>query len=193
MIAEKGGNCYLGTSLTGSPTMTTQRIETLMTGSDIFSSANIIKTFLSSKLGIDNIPSQLLSANKSSIVFGDDTWIKLFDFSSNKVCENTYDIQDYDSCDANVYKYLSEAAITHRLPNREVKHKYDFLVGHFLAIDHIGHATSSITDKQIDVKLNQISSFLKHLIKIMDDETILIVTGDHGMRADGNHGGTSKE
>lgn len=62
----------------GNPTMTTQRVESLMTGSEIFSSANIFKSFFASKLQTDNIISQLNSDNKTSVIFGDDTWAKLF-------------------------------------------------------------------------------------------------------------------
>jgi phosphatidylinositol glycan class O len=67
------------------------------------------------------------------------------------------------------------------------------LIGHFLSIDHIGHATSSITSPKIASKLTQISTFLKHLVNIMENDTMIIITGDHGMRSDGNHGGSSKE
>ena len=83
----------------GNPTMTTQRIESLMTGSNFFSSGNILSTFLASKIKIDNIITQLNIKNKTSIIFGDDTWIKLFDFNASNVCQNTYDVNDIDGCD----------------------------------------------------------------------------------------------
>lgn len=74
---------FLAKSKVGNPTMTTQRIESLMTGSEIFSSGNILKTFLASKVEVDNLISQLASHNKSSIIFGDNTWVKLFDFTNS--------------------------------------------------------------------------------------------------------------
>ena len=38
------------------------------------------------------------------------------------------------------------------------------------------------------------SQFIRKVIARMDGNTVLIVTGDHGMRDDGNHGGaTSSE
>ncbi len=52
-----------------------------MTGSEVFSSASIIETFLSSKIALDNIITQISIKGERSIIFGDDTWIKLFNFS----------------------------------------------------------------------------------------------------------------
>lgn len=90
----------------GNPTMTTQRVESLMTGSEIFSSANIFKSFFASKLQTDNIISQLNLQNKTSIIFGDDTWAKLFEFTAEKTCVNTYNVHDYDSCDKLIYENM---------------------------------------------------------------------------------------
>lgn len=74
--------------------MTTQRIESLMTGSEIFSSGNILKTFLASKVDADNLITQLNFDNKSSAIFGDNTWVKLFNFTTSEVCVNTFDVHD---------------------------------------------------------------------------------------------------
>lgn len=73
------------------------------------------------------------------------------------------------------------------------KKSYDLLVGHFLALDHIGHATSSITDNAMNIKMRDISAFIELLIEKMDKKTMILVTGDHGMREDGNHGGSTVE
>ena len=85
------------------PTMTTQRIESLMTGSEIFSTANIIDSFFSSKVHVDNIVSQLTLHKKSSLAIGDDTWAKLFSFTSEIPCKTTFDIWDWDTCDQLIY------------------------------------------------------------------------------------------
>ena len=77
---------YIGKSTVGNPTMTTQRIESLMTGSEIFSSGNILKTFLASKVDADNLIDQLNQVNKSSAVLGDNTWVKLFGFTDEEIC-----------------------------------------------------------------------------------------------------------
>lgn len=71
--------------------------------------------------------------------------------------------------------------------------KYQMVIGHFLGLDHIGHTFSSVSTAQTTYKLNEISGFLDKVVEAMDDRTVLLVLGDHGMKSDGNHGGSSKE
>ena len=65
----------------GNPTMTDQRIEALMTGSELFSSANLVRTFMDSKVSTDNIISQLARHSKTSSGFGNLNWNKNFNFT----------------------------------------------------------------------------------------------------------------
>lgn len=65
------------------------------------------------------------------------------------------------------------------------------MVAHFLALDHIGHSKGRISDDIMFEKMKSISNFLEEVAQKMDNQTILFVTGDHGMRDDGNHGGSS--
>lgn len=74
---------FLAKCRVGNPTMTTQRIESLMTGSEIFSSTTILKSFFASRTSTDNIVHQLNLQDRSSFVMGDDTWIKLFSFTAS--------------------------------------------------------------------------------------------------------------
>jgi GPI ethanolamine phosphate transferase 3 subunit O len=69
---------------------------------------------------------------------------------------------------------------------------YDFIVSHFLALDHIGHSTSTIHSEIMDLKIKKISAFMERIMREMDNDTVLFVTGDHGMREDGNHGGSTE-
>jgi phosphatidylinositol glycan class O len=39
--------------------------------------------------------------------------------------------------------------------------------------------------------MEHISLYLDHLMEIAAEDTMFIITGDHGMREDGNHGGNS--
>lgn len=72
-----------------------------MTGSEIFTSTNILDMFLSSKTKADNLIDQIYRKKKRVKVFGDDTWTKLFSFAQEdtKVCDSTFNIRDYDGCD----------------------------------------------------------------------------------------------
>ncbi len=64
--------------------------------------------FLSQKKKTDNLINQLKRANKTVKVFGDDTWVKLFEFpeGSQFVCDSTFNIRDYDGCDELIYENL---------------------------------------------------------------------------------------
>ena len=42
-------------------------------------------------------------------------------------------------------------------------------------------------------KMKKISSYLEYISKVVSYDTMILVTGDHGMRKDGNHGGSTKE
>ena len=70
-----------------------------MTGSEIFSIVNILRTFEAKKVETDNLIWQLTKNNKISSAFGDNTWTTLFDFSRSAVCNNSFDIHDIDTCD----------------------------------------------------------------------------------------------
>ena len=71
------------------------------------------------------------------------------------------------------------------------KATYQLVIAHLLGIDHVGHSTSSLTAPSMEVKIKEFSRYLGHIFDQSAEETMFIVTGDHGMRADGNHGGTS--
>ena len=51
-------------------------------------------------------------------------------------------------------------------------------MGHTFGPDHPVMAT----------KMNQMNSVLGDIIKLIDNDTILFIMGDHGMTQDGNHG-----
>ena len=62
------------------------------------------------------------------------------------------------------------------------------MLGHILGVDHAGH-TFAAAHKEIERKLNDTEKMIVDIINEMDDETTLLVFGDHGMTDDGNHGG----
>jgi hypothetical protein len=62
--------------------------------------------------------------------------VKLFEVTASKICTNTYNVHDYDSCDKTIYDFMMKRMLE---PTG-----YDFIVAHFLALDHVGHSTSTI-------------------------------------------------
>lgn len=66
------------------------------------------------------------------------------------------------------------------------------IIAHFLVLDHIGHSTSSTNDPNFGVMKLKLSEYIESLLNNMKSHDVLLITGDHGMRDDGNHGGSSK-
>jgi predicted AlkP superfamily pyrophosphatase or phosphodiesterase len=86
-------NSRLVQMVANSPTMTAERIQAMMTGTEL-SQPSVLANFMSSKLQTDNIINKV----NSSLLLGDDTWDKLFNFSKVITCRS-FDVADIDSCD----------------------------------------------------------------------------------------------
>lgn len=62
---------------------------------------------------------------------------------------------------------------------------------HFLGLDHIGHVLGA-HNSEIDEKLQKYDKIIEHLHnKLATSKSIIFITGDHGMRDAGGHGGSS--
>ena len=75
----------------------------------------------------------------------------------------------------------------------EVKNASDWslLIGHMLGVDHCGHTFGSLTP-HIGRKLSEIDDFIDEVIDTVDNDTIVLAFGDHGMTISGDHGGESE-
>lgn len=78
------------------------------------------------------------------------------------------------------------------MPNELKKRDWDLLIAHFLGVDHCGHKHGPL-HHEMGRKLTEMNSVIKQLVKTIDDDTVLLVIGDHGMTATGDHGGASKD
>ena len=69
------------------------------------------------------------------------------------MCDSTFNIRDYDACDELIYENLhrfvkmdpKDGNSNRKKANPENSRNDSLLIAHFLALDHIGHSTSSIT------------------------------------------------
>ena len=115
---------------------------------------------------------------------GDDTWISVFPdtFETNMTFP-------YDSFNVEDLHTVDDGVIKHLFPLLEDPSKpFDFLIGHFLGLDHVGHRVGP-DHPSMKAKLQQMNDVLIHVVEKLDDETLLIVLGDHGMDRSGDHGG----
>ncbi|KAG7728759.1 hypothetical protein KL933_001992 [Ogataea haglerorum] len=169
------------------PTTTLQRLKGLTTGSlPTFVDAG--SNFDGDTIEEDNWVSQLRDHGKNVAFVGDDTWTALFSpfLHSNM----TYPYPSLNVWDLHT---VDNGVIEHLFPmmhNRS--HEWDVLIGHFLGVDHCGHRYGP-RHYAMKQKLNQMNNLIDQVISLLDDDTLLVVFGDHGMDYTGNHGGESKD
>ena len=95
----------------------------------------------------------------------------------------------YDSFNVEDLHTVDEGVIKHLFPLLEDPLKpFDFLIGHFLGVDHVGHRVGP-DHPSMKAKLQQMNNVLTRVVEKMDGDTLLIVLGDHGMDRSGDHGG----
>lgn len=115
---------------------------------------------------------------------GDDTWMSIFPQSF--VPNMTF---PYDSFNVEDLHTVDDGVIKHLFPLLEDTTKpFDFLVGHFLGVDHVGHRVGP-DHPGMKAKLEQMNQVLTRVVDLLDDDTLLVLLGDHGMDRSGDHGG----
>ncbi|GAB1201864.1 hypothetical protein APSETT445_000456 [Aspergillus pseudonomiae] len=179
-------NAVLFPFIADPPTTTLQRLKGLMTGTlptFIEAGAN----FAGSAVLEDNLVTQLHKAGKRLVHLGDDTWTKLFPNHFLPNLSRAYDsflVADLHTVDKGVEEHLMPL-INHR------QDEWDVIFGHFLGVDHAGHrfgpAHSEMTNK-----LKEMDRVIREVVNSIDENTLLVVLGDHGMDEHGNHGGETE-
>ncbi len=166
------------------PTTTMQRIKGITTGSlPTFVDAGA--NFASTAIEEDSLISQLVAANKTLALMGDDTWVNLF--------PNSFELaHPYDSFNVEDLHGVDNGVIEHLIPYLHPSNssKWDILIGHFLGVDHVGHRVGPERET-MRIKLKQMNDVLRDVVNLLDEDTVLVVMGDHGMDSKGNHGGDS--
>nr|XP_021527208.1 GPI ethanolamine phosphate transferase 3 isoform X3 [Aotus nancymaae] len=69
--------------------------------------------------------------------------------------------------------------------------EWDVLIAHFLGVDHCGHKHGP-HHPEMAKKLSQMDQVIQGLVEHLENDTLLVVAGDHGMTTNGDHGGDSE-
>lgn len=165
------------------PTTTMQRLKGITTGS-LPTFVDVGSNFATPEINEDNIVDQLRSQKKNVVFMGDDTWVGLFpDRFLRQFAYPSFNVWDLDTVDNGIKKHI----------NHEIqKTDWHLLVAHFLGVDHCGHRFGPM-HVEMSRKLKEMNEVIRNVVKIMDDSTMLFVIGDHGMTANGDHGGDSED
>lgn len=168
------------------PTVTMPRIKAIMAGITP-NFMDILYNINASHFGEDNFIEQAKVAGKKILFFGDDTWLHMFPREYFLRAKETFSFfaTDYIQVDTNVTDSL--------LPELDKLNEWDMMILHYLGLDHIGHTFDAFSDL-LPPKLTQMDNVVKVIMEKLTtsrDNYLVVVTGDHGMTDDGNHGGSS--
>lgn len=189
---DKPRNALLTKFLADPPTTTLQRLKGLTTGSlPTFVDAG--SNFAGEAITEDNLILQLGKASKRIAFVGDDTWQALFPQAFVPELNHPFEslnVWDLDTVDDGVYHHLldpDQGFLTDR-----IKPKWDIVIAHALGVDHAGHRYGP-NHPETTRKLLQMNDWVEEIIQAIDDDTLLVIMGDHGMNPQGDHGGDSVE
>ncbi|ESZ94225.1 hypothetical protein SBOR_5359 [Sclerotinia borealis F-4128] len=181
-------NAFLLPFIADPPTTTLQRLKGLTTGTlPTFVDAG--SNFAGTAIEEDNLLSQLKDAGKKIVHLGDDTWTALFPGYFEPNISRAYDslnVWDLHTVDNGVTEHIMP------LLEKEKKTEWDVMFAHYLGVDHAGHRYGP-NHQAMTSKLQQMDTLIRGLVEKLDDDTLLVVMGDHGMDSKGDHGGESDD
>ncbi|KAG9716695.1 hypothetical protein KCU59_g19277, partial [Aureobasidium melanogenum] len=181
-------NAFLLPFIADPPTTTLQRLKGLTTGTlPTFIDAG--SNFAGTAIDEDNLVAQLKAAGKRIVHLGDDTWHSLFPGYFDPELTRAYDsfnVWDLHTVDNGVNDHIFP------LLHPSNTSSWDVIFGHYLGVDHAGHRYGP-DHPAMASKLQEMNSVFERMIAALDDKTLLVVMGDHGMDAKGDHGGESDD
>ncbi|KAL7017327.1 hypothetical protein ACKWTF_010317 [Chironomus riparius] len=166
------------------PTTTLQRLKGITTGS-LPTFIDMGSNFATPEINEDNIIDQMVANNLTVVFAGDNTWTELFPKRFKRsYAYPSFNIHDLDSVDNAIMKIL---------PTELKKPDWDVIITHFLGVDHCGHKHGAL-HHEMSRKLTEMNDMIKMLAESIDDDTTLLVFGDHGMTLpSGDHGGATSD
>ncbi|KOC15507.1 GPI ethanolamine phosphate transferase 2 [Aspergillus flavus AF70] len=179
------------TAYASAPTVTMPRLKAITTGSvpsflDVI--LNIAEADTSSTLmHQDTWLAQLKAKGGKLVMYGDDTWLKLFPGMFHRADGTTsFFVSDFTEVDNNV---------TRHIPNELLQDDWSAFIMHYLGLDHIGHKAGPNSPYMI-TKQHEMDSVVSMVYTALEQEkhlktTLFVLCGDHGMNEAGNHGGSS--
>ncbi|MCJ1306288.1 mannose-ethanolamine phosphotransferase gpi13, partial [Hypocenomyce scalaris] len=173
---EQPYNAFLLPFIADPPTTTLQRLKGLTTGTlPTFIDAG--SNFAGTAIEEDNLVAQLRDAGKNLVHLGDDTWHSLFPgyFDANLThAYDSFNVWDLHTVDNGVTEHLLP------LLDSSNTSRWDVIFGHYLGVDHAGHRYGP-DHPAMAAKLKEMDGVFRQIISVLDEETLLVVMGDHGM------------
>jgi phosphatidylinositol glycan class O len=181
-------NAFLLPFIADPPTTTLQRLKGLTTGT-LPTFVDMGSNFAGTAIEEDNLLMQMKDAGKRIVHLGDDTWTALFPGYFEEGISRAYDslnVWDLHTVDNGVTEHIFP------LLGKEKKGLWDVTFAHYLGVDHAGHRYGP-NHPAMTAKLTQMNELIGQLLQKLDDDTLLVIMGDHGMDGKGDHGGESDD
>lgn len=176
-------------SLAETPTVTMPRIKAIVSGTHP-SFIDLIYNLNAAKFGDDNLIERAVTAGKRILFFGDDTWLQMFppEYFVRMNTTSSFFATDYTTCDTNVTNSM--------LPELIRLEQWDMMILHYLGVDHIGHSHGGAKSHLMPDKLREMDQVIQVIFNSLansQEQSLILITGDHGMTEIGNHGGSTRE
>ncbi|CAH0550257.1 unnamed protein product [Brassicogethes aeneus] len=179
----QNGGCISNVTVE-SPTVTMPRIKALTSG-NLPQFIDLVLNLASAEVLEDSIIHSAHESGLKILFYGDDTWLKIFPkYFSRFEGTTSFFVKDFVEVDNNVTRNL----------NKEVYEKdWDIMIAHYLGLDHIGHVYGP-RSSLIQPKLKEMEEIILKTYATLKEESekvLMVVTGDHGMKDGGGHGGST--
>lgn len=165
---------YRALSFCSNPTLTSIRIKSMVHGTP--------SCFLEGLVAFSHFQAKTPNffdsiRDRSVLFFGDETWTDLFGLKG--LTYNAY---------GKVFPMDKEIEYMHAFVR--AVNTADVLIGHFSALDSYGHVLT-IDHQKIEYILGLFNGLIRDVRDSMDEDTLFVVTSDHGVTDRGDHGGSS--
>ncbi|KAL2913648.1 mannose-ethanolamine phosphotransferase gpi13 [Polyrhizophydium stewartii] len=206
-LRTRPAHALLFRGLADAPTTTLQRLMALTTGS-LPTLVDAGSNFGGKAIGEDNLIAHMQRRGRSVVAVGDDTWEGLFPALNASYAYPSFVVWDLHSVDRAVMSHLFPI-LEHGAAQRQQQRAggsvntdggvapsgnstldWSMLIAHFLGVDHAGHRYGPDHPAMGD-KLAELDAVVDRALDLIDDDTLVVVLGDHGMDVKGDHGGDS--
>ncbi|KAI8419954.1 hypothetical protein MSG28_008569 [Choristoneura fumiferana] len=141
----------------------------MMTGS-VSTFADVALNFGAPAVRGDSVLRVASDRGRRSVMYGDDTWLRLFPgLWAESDGTTSFYVTDYTEVDNNVTRHLDKTLT----PDENKKPTFDFLVLHYLGLDHIGHLEGARSPK-IKPKLQEMDDVVKKIFTSMQKWVSLV-------------------
>ncbi|PKA63214.1 ethanolaminephosphotransferase [Apostasia shenzhenica] len=188
LLLEKRATAYHAKA--APPTVTMPRLKAVVSGA-IGGFLDLAFNFNTQAFFDDNLLDQFYRIGWKMVMFGDDTWMKLFPgLFARQDGVSSFFVKDTIEVDYNVSRHLEVELAAD---------DWKLMILHYLGLDHVGHIGGRQSFLMVP-KLEEMDEIVR-LIHTHDalkgdiygERTLLVVVSDHGMTPSGNHGGSSYE